>query len=243
MRIHRFYIKVKIEGKSFDVSDRDLIHQWKKVFRYNVGSQIIVFNGSGTDYLCVISSLRGLGATLMVLKEMKKEYSLPKRNVCLCMALIKKDNFDLVVQKATEIGVNSIVPILCEHSEKKKLNIERLRKISIEASEQSDRGDIVTIYEPYTFENLFNTSILPQEKIVLHPAEGGVNPEGAMSWRQYKDSTNHMSVAVFVGPEGGFSPKEINLLKSYNVKVISLGENILRSETSAMAISSLFILG
>jgi len=65
------------------------------------------------------------------------------KNIWLCVALLKKDNFDLVVQKATELGVSNIVPVLCEHSEKRKLNMERMQKIAMEATEQSGRGDVV----------------------------------------------------------------------------------------------------
>ncbi len=233
MRVHRFYTNTPISSKKFDITDRDIIHQWKSVFRYNVGSQVILFDGSGIDYLCMITSLRNLGATLEVVEN--REVSMTKNNIYLCMALVKKDNFELVTQKVTEIGVTHIIPILCEHSEKRKLNFERLNKIVLEASEQSGRGDIPTIHEVMTLEEVFTKGILPQEKIVLHP-EGG-------TLRKYLGGLHETkSFAVFVGPEGGFSPKEIELLKSYNVPAISLGSQILRAETAAIAISSLLIL-
>lgn len=234
MRIHRFYVNAEIGDKTFDVTDKDLIHQWKSVFRYNVGSQVIVFNGNGTDYLCLISSLRAQGATMAVIREVNNTNLSNKKNIYLCMALIKKDNFDLVVQKATEIGVNHIVPILCEHSEKKKINMEREEKIAVEASEQSGRGDIPKIHEVTILEDLFSSGMLPQEKIVLHP-------EG-ISFEQYKNNLSQNSVAVFVGPEGGFSPKEIELFRKYNVSIVSLGSQILRAETAGIAISSLLLL-
>lgn len=234
MRIHRFYTKEEIGGKTFDITDKDIIHQWRSVFRYNVGSQVIIFNGSGIDYLCLISSLRGTGATLVVVREIKKESLTPKRNIFLCVALLKKDNFDLVVQKATEIGVNTVVPILCEHSEKKKIKIDRMEKIAIEATEQSGRGDVPKILSVQKLETLFTSGMLPQEKIVL-------DPQGN-SLKQYLSSTNHASFAVFVGPEGGFSPKEIDFFKKYNANLITLGDNILRAETGAIAISSLLLL-
>ena len=167
MRVHRFYINTPISSKKFDITDRDIIHQWKSVFRYNVGSQVILFDGSGIDYLCMITSLRNLGATLEVVEN--REVNMIRNNVYLCMAMVKKDNFELVTQKVTEIGVTHIIPILCEHSEKRKLNFERLNKIILEASEQSGRGDIPTIHEVMTLEEVFTKGILPQEKIVLHP--------------------------------------------------------------------------
>jgi 16S rRNA (uracil1498-N3)-methyltransferase len=151
------------------------------------------------------------------------------------MAMIKKDNFELVTQKVTEIGVTHIIPILCEHSEKKKLNMERLNKIVLEASEQSGRGDIPTVHDIQTLEEVFQKGILPQEKIVLHP-------EGKTLKKYFEGLNQVKSFAVFVGPEGGFSPKEIELLNSYNVPAVTLGSQILRAETAAIAISSLLIL-
>ena len=234
MRFHRFYIKNPISGKTFDISDRDMVHQWRNVFRYNVGSQVILFDGSGTDYLCIVTSLRNLGGTVSVLRETKTTDLSRRKNIWLCMALTKKDNFELVVQKATEIGVSNIIPILCEHSEKKKINLERLQKIAIESSEQSGRGDVPVIYKATTLSELFQSSILPQDKMALHP-------EGE-DFKRYIAGIDLSSIAVFIGPEGGFSPKEIDLFKSYNIPLLSLGSQILRAETAVIAVSSLLLL-
>ncbi|MFA5888684.1 MAG: RsmE family RNA methyltransferase [Candidatus Paceibacterota bacterium] len=234
MRFHRFYVNNTIFHDTFDVTDRDLVHQWRSVFRYNVGSQVILFDGSGTDYLCMITSLRNLGATVSIIKKTKKEEMILRKNVWLCVALIKKDNFELLVQKATELGVNHIVPIICEHSEKRKLKLDRMQKITIEASEQSGRSDIPEIHEITTIQDLFQGGMLPQEKIAFHPT--------GISFKQYINSTNQASFAAFIGPEGGFSDKEIAQFKSYNMPIVSLGTQILRTETAAIAVASLLLL-
>lgn len=234
MRLHRFFIYKPIVDDNFDIVDKDLVHQWKSVFRYNVGSQVILFDGSGIDYLCIISSIRNLGASVNVLKKHKTPDIATRKNIWLCMALIKKDNFDMVVQKATELGVTNILPILCEHSEKRKLNIDRMKKITIEASEQSGRGDIPTIHQATTIEDLYKSGILPQEKIAFHPT--------GISFKQFINSTNQISFAVFIGPEGGFSDKEIEFFRSFNANIVSLGTQILRAETAGIAVSSLFLI-
>ncbi len=234
MRIHRFYISTPISSKNFDITDRNLVHQWRSVFRYNVGSQVILFDGSGTDYLCVISSLRNTSATVSVLHSTEVVKTIG-HSVWLCMALVKKDNFETVTQKVTEIGVSSIIPILAERSEKKKINMERLQKIAIEASEQSGRGDISQIQRETTLSDLFLGGVLPQNKIVIDP-----------TGTDFNEYASHLplveAVAVFVGPEGGWSDKEITFFKQYNVPVISLGTQILRAETAAIAVSSLLLL-
>jgi len=234
MRFHRFYIQTPITEDTFDITDRDLIHQWRSVFRYNVGSQVILFDGSGTDYLCMITSLRNLGATASVIKKTKTADVTQRKNLWLCVALVKKDNFELVVEKATELGVNHIVPIICEHSEKRKLKMDRMQKIATESSEQSGRGDIPVIHEITTIQELFQNGMLPQEKIAFHPT--------GIPFKQYRDSTNQTSFATFIGPEGGFSDKEIAQFKSYNIPIVSLGTQILRTETAAIAVASLLLL-
>ena len=172
MRLHRFYIDKPITSETFDISDRDLVHQWRNVFRYNVGSQVIFFDGTGTDFLCMITSLRNLGASLAVVKKTKSRF-VPQREVWLCAGIVKKDNFELITQKATELGVTHIVPILCERSEKKNIHKERLEKIVIEASEQSGRGDIPRIHEANKIETLLSDQSLPKDKIVLYAGESG----------------------------------------------------------------------
>lgn len=233
MRLHRFFTKTPIKNKSFDVTDEDLIHQWKSVFRYNVGSQVIMFDGFGTDYLCLISSLRNKGATLAVVREMKDEKNLRKINLWLCLGIIKKDNFELVVEKATELGVAHIVPILCDRSEKKNLNMERLNKIAIEATEQSGRVDVPFIHEMVKLPDLLKGDLLPNSAIFLD-----------MSGKPIFEIINagQKELAVFVGPEGGWSGGEEKEFASCNVLPVSLGSQVLRAETASIAISSLLLL-
>ncbi len=228
MRLHRFYITEKIveKEKSIHISNRDLIHQWRKVFRYNVGSQVIVFDGSGVECRAVIAKVSPSEAELSVLET--KDIDAPTKNIWLCLSLIKKDNFELVVQKAVELGVSHIVPILGERSEKKKLNMERLQKIVLEATEQSGRGELMKVYEPTTLVKLFESGVLPQEKIFFHPHFPPVEQYIDAQIKQY-------SFAYFIGPEGGFSEEEIELFKQYNVAGFSLGSRILRAETAAIA--------
>lgn len=234
MRLHRFYISTPISQNEFDITDKDLVHQWKNVFRYNVGSQVVLFDGAGADFLCLISSLRNLGATVKVLQKKPTVDISQRKNIWLCVAILKKDNFDWVVQKATEIGVTNILPVLCEHSEKRKLNIERMQKIATEASEQSGRGDIPIIHTSQTLSEIFHAVKLPQEKVLFN--------QSGVPFAQYRVGTNQVSFALFVGPEGGFSEKEVSFLRDYNVPAVSLGAQILRAETAAICAAGLFLL-
>ncbi len=233
MRLHRFYVTNPINTGTFDITDKELVHQWKSVFRYNVASQVILFDGSGPDYLCMITSLRNLGATVSVVEAIE-EMEKPKVDLWLCLGLIKKDNFELVVQKATELGVTHIVPVLCERSEKKNLNMERLHKIVVEASEQSGRGTIPNIHDIRELPDLLKEGILPKDKLVLN-LEGDY-VQDVVTEKNYKE------LAIFIGPEGGWGDRELKEFEKNAISSVSLGSQVLRAETAAIAASSLLLL-
>ena len=246
MRLHRFYIQTPITEKTFDVTDRDLVHQWRSVFRYNVGSEVVLFDGSGMDFLCIITSLRNQGATLEIVSK-KHNKNMPKINLWLCLGIIKKDNFEWATQKATELGVSHIVPILCERTEKKNLSLDRLQKIAVEASEQSGRGDVPLIHPVQTLPDLMSKMPfdMPKEKVVLHP--DGEYIGDFLAKQPLEASSGRMTgslkeLAVFIGPEGGFSEAEIRQFTANSIPNISLGPQILRAETAAVAVSSLLLL-
>lgn len=233
MRLHRFYIDQPIVDETFDISDRELVHQWKSVFRYNVGSQVILFDGRGNDYLAMITSLRNSGATVSGIKKMKSSF-VPNRDIWMCLGVLKKDNFEWATQKVTELGVTHIIPVLCERSEKKNLNMERLKKIAVEASEQSGRGNVPEIHDIVTLSEVLQSEELPKDKICLHPEGQSVG--------DYLSATNPKHLAVFLGPEGGFSETEIKQFALLGIPSVSLGTQILRAETAAIAVSSLLLL-
>ncbi len=232
MRIHRFYVNSPIQGKRFEISDRELVHQWRSVFRYNVGSQVILFDGSGADYLCLITLLTNSSASVEVVEELNGGDA-PKREVTLCMALIKKDNFELVSEKATELGVSRIIPVLCERSEKKNLNMERLGKIVTEASEQSGRGSVPEISKILDLQELLQEGNLPDKKLLLH-----------LDGEYIGDHVGNESdkIAIFIGPEGGWSENELKVFETFGVTRVSLGSQVLRAETAAIATLSLLLL-
>ena len=232
MRIHRFYLNTPIVGSKFDIPDRDMVHQWRSVFRYNVGSQVILFDGRESDFLCMITHLTNSSASVEVVEELSLGEK-PKRDVTLCMALIKKDNFELVAEKATELGVTRIIPVLCERSEKKNLNIERLRKIVIEASEQSGRGTVPEISEIIDLQELLQEGNLPSKRLVMHL--DGVYINDSLGEEEEE-------MAIFIGPEGGWSDSEVKVFETFGVQSVSLGSQVLRAETAAIASLSLMLI-
>jgi 16S rRNA (uracil1498-N3)-methyltransferase len=232
MRLHRFYIEQKVgEQKEITLSDHDLIHQLLNVFRLRDGSEIIIFDGSGFEYVSQIISISKKGLVLEIISTSSKPQ--PTQKVALYLALIKKGNFELAVEKATELGVTEIHPIISERSEKKGINMERLQKIVKEASEQSGRVILPLIYPQLTLETVVSQQKSQNEvPVVFHiDPDSSAAPNPSLS-KERKGS----GVAAFVGPEGGWTEKEIALFKENNFEFRSLGQNILRAETAAVVV-------
>lgn len=226
MRLHRFYILQPL-GEVVVINDGLVLKQWKNVFRYTPGVSVIIFNGDGYDYTYEIESITSKECKLNQLK--RSSSYIPDRKITLYLSLIKKDNFELVTQKITELGINTIVPVISERSEKKNLNIERLQKIVIEAGEQCGRGDITTISPIISLNEALNT--VSKESFSLCLQMGGKYWKNDDTWGRINKET---SLNIFIGPEGGWSEKEENLFDKNKITKISLGKTVLRAETAAI---------
>lgn len=232
MRLHRFYIEQKVpysektgrgEVGEITLADSELIHQMVNVFRFKTGDKVILFDGSGFEFECEIILINKKEVGLKIISHSAKA---PRdKNISLFLALIKKGNFELAAEKCTEVGVSEIHPIISERSEKKDLNIERLNKIVKEASEQSGRVTLPKVFEITDLEKAV-TQVVSEGKVCVtfHPTSLG----------SYDGASTSNNIALFVGPEGGWTDSEIELFKKNNFKILSLGTNILRAETAAI---------
>lgn len=230
MRLHRFFIEQKIlESGEVMVSDKDLIHQWQKVFRLKAGDRVILFDGTGFDYVSEIVLLDKNRGVLKVIDKKLNE-NIPKKEIHLFQSIIKKDNFEWILEKGTELGVSYFHPIISERSEKKNINFERAGKIIKEASEQSGRGSLPRISELANLEDVLINNFV---SIAFHTTGEKFDKN---------DFEKEEVVGIFIGPEGGWSERELEIFKEKGVKILSLGMQILRAETATIAVSSLLLL-
>ena len=228
MRLHRFYVSQPL-GEDVVINDVSIIKQWSKVFRYTIGDFVILFNGNGDDITFSISSLVAKECKLTRV-DTASSY-IPSKKITLYLSCIKKDNFELVVQKATELGITTIVPIISERSEKKNLNEGRLIKIAIEASEQCSRGDIPSISTIVSLEKALKSLQTTKDTFSFVLQIGGT-PIREVSIQE--KITSSASGTIFIGPEGGWSPEEESLFTESGITSISLGQTVLRAETAAI---------
>ncbi len=249
MRFHRFYI-TEIIGtkKEITICSDELINQISRVFRLKKEDLVVLFDGSGNDYECSISSISNShtgksdkNSITFQIKELSASRFTPgrdSREITLCAAIVKKDTFEWIVEKATELGVTKIIPIIAERSEKKNLNEVRLNKIAIEASEQCGRGDVPVIHP---IMSLAETLDWVRKKSISAIA---FHTDGEILAKEYVTGKGFNNLQeVFIGPEGGWSPDEMEMFHKNNMPVVSLGNQVLRAETAVVAALSLVILG
>jgi len=213
----------------------DQVNQIRKVFRLKKGDLLIIFDGSGSDYTCGIEDFRDETIVLGV-RETSKSRFMPEREVHLYAALVKKDTFEWIVEKATELGVTKIIPILAERTEKKAVNEERLKKIVIEASEQSGRGSVPEIAPVITLKEAIKSQVSSSNvKTIAFHTDAELF--------EASDIKGEEALACFIGPEGGWSTDEIGLFHDAKIPVKSIGTQVLRAETAVVATLSLVMFG
>jgi len=233
MKIHRFYINIPLKDRrEVEVKEQTLINQWKNVLRFEEEDKIILFDNSGYEFLFFIKEITDKRSLLVLLEEKKIDFKNPY-DLHIIPALIKRDMFELVLEKITELGVEKILPLLAERSIKNTLNLERSASILKEAAEQSGKVRIPEITQPEKLEVILKNREVDRFYLTL-------DPKGE---KFSKKILTDKKIAVFIGPEGGFTEKELGLFKENNIPVVSLGEQILRAETAAIAIASILQIG
>ena len=231
MRLHNFFIEQKIgDQKEITIDDSSLLNQWRHVFRLNTGASVVLLDNSGFEYLAQFTELTYLEAVFAILEKRKNKF-LPKKEIFLFQALIKPDKFEWILEKGTELGVSHFRPVITHRAMAKKLNLARARKIITESAEQSGRGTLPALYEPMKLEELLSTYQFPY--VAFDPL--------GKPWT-HKDFEKTSALGILIGPEGGWSEQELKLLRDKNIPIISLGTQILRAETAAIAVTSLLLL-
>jgi 16S rRNA (uracil1498-N3)-methyltransferase len=224
MRLHRFIKEIDLRPGVARINDTEFLNQLKNVFRLEIGDKIAIADGGGSEGIGEIRSFYKNGVELGISDVSKKIAS--HKTTTLYLAIIKKDNFELAAQKAIECGIGKIVPIITGRTVKMNLNMERLRKIAVEAAEQCGRADLPEISEPIKFDEAVKNA-------------SGINIFLDMNGEKTGLAENGGEISIWVGPEGGWEESERDRAKSKGFKIISLGDTTLRAETAAMIASYL----
>lgn len=215
------------------------------VLRIQPGKKIVIFDGQGYKYECTITQAHKKKVIAVI--DAKKECSVESPvSIILAQGLPKADKMDLIIQKSTELGVRSIAPLITEHSQAGYTEkVKRWRKIALSASQQSGRDRIPDIYDPIDFDIFIAKKFsllekgydlkLPFKGLIFSEGENDRNLKQVLS--EIKNEVHH--IIILIGPEGGFSKKEVTAAVDNGFVEVSLGPRILRTETAPLTALSI----
>ncbi|MDX1967221.1 MAG: RsmE family RNA methyltransferase [Planctomycetaceae bacterium] len=233
MMLPRFWVPSPLLSGTCELPDFEA-HHLRNVLRMAVGESIELFDGAGRSAVGIISNVSKRSAQVQV-AEVK--ITAPERPaITLATAIPKGDRFDWLIEKATEIGVSTLVPLRTSRStvDPRDSKIERLRQVVIAACKQSRRNDALVI-EPVTDWSTFLAKInLPERWILAHP--GGASLSSAMTL--CGDAVSATPILAAVGPEGGWSDEEAAEARDRGAISVSLGPHILRVETAGLYLAA-----
>lgn len=223
--MHQFFVKDDLNLESVVHFEKETLHQISKVLKLQASEIIWLCNTRVMASARLIQKDQSLAAVVEAHVPVEDQ----RRQVTLIQAFIRKEKFELVLQKATELGVTRIVPLILERNvvkwEGEPHKLDRYRAILKEAAEQSHRLSIPELVEPITIKSIANFK--SEQNFVAYEAQ---DPDQTLKAR-LKDVG---SVSIVIGPEGGISPREVALLNDNGFETVSLGRRIYRAETAAM---------
>ena len=217
-------------------------HHIANVLRLKEGTVVGLFDGFGYKTLGIILDVAN-DRVLVEITNDKVENIEPPINVTLYQALPKKDKFELVIQKATELGVTNIVPIVTKRTivniegEKSKKKVERWSKIAQEACKQSGRAYVPQISEPVSFKTMLCEI---KAELNLMPYEAETEKSLKQVLKSYTVSMPK-NINILIGPEGGWDKEEVEMAVNRGIIPVTLGPRILRTETASLAVLTLVL--
>jgi 16S rRNA (uracil1498-N3)-methyltransferase len=248
--VARFFVNPSQLWAGQVVITGDDVRHITKVLRLGIGDQITVTTGENREYRVAITAASKTEVSGRVVAEQIVNRD-PELKVTLVQGLPKGDKMDLIVQKCTELGVTTIIPVETKRAVvkldagKAKQRVERWQRIAMEAAKQCRRNRVPIVAPPTSWASALE--IIPKAAITLVPWEDeqGKSLKQIMGERQQlwaKDAASRpQEVWVFIGPEGGLDPEEIELAKSKGVIPVSLGPRILRTETAGLAVLTMVL--
>ena len=234
---HFFVEEEQVNGENAYISGSDVNHI-VNVLRMKIGEELLISVKGDWDYLCKIEEIENDRVNLKLLESMEQR-ELPIK-LTLLQGIPKSDKLEMIIQKATELGVSEIIPVktnrvVVKIDEKKtQAKVNRWNAIAQSAAKQSKRSIIPKVLNPQTLDNALE--IVKDYGVKLLPYENADGIKKTKDILNSLDSKNN--IVVFIGPEGGFEEAEVKKSTDSGFEVITLGKRILRTETAGLALLS-----
>ncbi len=234
----RFFVPPEaVKGDSIVVAGKEA-HHMIDVMRLKASDSVVTFDGTGKEYVGVIKEVSRDSLAIKII-ETKQSRAKDAYSITLVQALTKKEKMDYIVEKATELGAHSIVPVITERTipdwddAKKRSRADRWRKIAMEAAKQCGRPDIPEISAVSKFtETAKKFSDFDLKLIAILNDEAVPIKEAVKNFKSWK-------IVIAIGPEGDFSPGEFKAARAAGFRPISLGPRVLKSDTAGLALLSI----
>ena len=227
MSIIRLYFPDKIQSDLSSHLPKEQTHYIKDVMRLKIGDKLSIFNISG-EWNAIIQSYEKKGARIKVMKKVREKEN--EKNIWLAFSPIKQNPLNFIIQKGTELGIQKFIPILTERSMVREINIERIKKIIVEASEQSNRISVPEINSPKSLKD-FLLQFPKNGYLIFCDINSDKN-----NLKKILEKKNNTPLCILVGPEGDFSEYERKMIiEQTQTFSISLAKNILKAETAALS--------
>jgi 16S rRNA (uracil1498-N3)-methyltransferase len=233
---HYFIPSKSIVNGRFTVAGEEA-HHLIDVRRVKPGDEINLFDGSGTNYTARVESVRDGELSGAIISETQSH--VPAVKINLYQSVPKGERLDWLVEKAAELGVNSLVPIEAQRSIVKGISankLDRWRRLSQAASKQCGRSDLMAVTDPMQLSDALQAVSGKALNIIPWESENAVSINGLKN-----EITSSQEVNIFIGPEGGFTLREIEGARSHGVIPVTLGARILRVETASL-LSAVLVL-
>ncbi len=228
----RIYLEASLaEGRTLALSN-DHAHYLRNVLRLSEGTELRVFNGSDGEWRAVISSLGKRAGDIEIQEQLRAPEACP--DIWLCFAPVRKHRNAFILEKATELGVAKLQPVTTARTQFSKLRLEKMQSQIIEAAEQTERLDIPLLNATIGLDQML--ADWPTERTLIFADEAGDAKPALVALQNLTGPT-----ALLIGPEGGFTPQERERLRGQDYVIpVSLGPRILRADTAALSLLTLF---
>jgi 16S rRNA (uracil1498-N3)-methyltransferase len=239
----RFYVEPPALASDAVTLDAPLAHRLSKVLRLHVGDEIALFDGSGVEARVLIDALDARGGAATAIERCAGAPE-PRVRVHLYQSITKGERFEWLIEKATEVGVAAITPLITARSVVRTsgegARPDRWRRIAVEAAEQCGRSAVPVIAPPCAFDD----ALARAEGVLLLPYESA--GEGAPSIARAIDAEIDAlfalsAVSIFIGPEGGFEDGEVERARGAGASIVTMGQRVLRSETAGLIAATLVV--
>ena len=223
----RLYFPDKIQSDLSSHLPKEQTHYLKDVMRLKIGDKLSIFNTLG-EWNAIIESYEKKGAKIKIMEKARDKDN--EKNIWLAFSPIKQNPLNFIIQKGTELGVQRFIPILSERTIVREINIERIKKIIVESSEQSNRISVPDINKPESLKIFLST--FPKNGCLIFC---DINSD-KKDLKNILKKQNDGPVCILIGPEGDFSENERKIIIDLNqTHSISLAKNILKAETAALS--------